>query len=247
MKTLRWLTLAVALQANAQVAGPPYYQRPAELDQDLALLTRERAAGNADERWWLERLALYTNMGELDDIAPLVVELTKAWPQQPAFREARMMLESGRGHHDLAVDLGQSILAEYPNYRSIRVNLARVYQAKGDLVAALNMMISAIEAGPVRVQDWEFLLRALARGESSAKRTLQTLEQKIAQNPGLMGLKYLQVVLYTRFGQYDAARDVLVAHPELAAHPDLKQFVADVNAAFPPQPAATGATEQPKP
>ena len=60
-------------------------------------------------RWWLERVALYTNLGELDSVAELIRSLTRAWPAQPVFREAQMILESGRGHHDLAVEIGDGM------------------------------------------------------------------------------------------------------------------------------------------
>jgi predicted Zn-dependent protease len=223
----------VAAIATSPAASQPYYTRPAEPAADLLMLERQLAQGTADEQWWLARLALYTNMGELDEIAPLVDQLTQVWPAQPVFREAKMILESGKGHHDVAVALGESVLAEFPGYLSIRANLARVQRAKGDPVAALNLMIAAIELGPVRGQDWDFLLRTLARTDADAMRVLERLEQKIGANPKLKGLRYLQVILYVRFGRHAAARALLVAHPDLAAHPELQRYVADVAAATP--------------
>lgn len=230
------LPILLGCVMHAAASGPPYYERPAEPAVDEALLSEQLGAGNADERWWLERVALYTNLGELDSVADLIRSLTQAWPAQPVFREAQMILESGRGHHDLAVEIGDGILADYPNYPTIRANLARVHMSRGDVIEALNLMLGAVEMGPVRVQDWEFLIKALARADRDAARTMERLERKAADNPGMEGLKYLQVVLYTRFGRYDKARDILVAHPKLATQPDLQRFVADVNLAFPPSP-----------
>jgi tetratricopeptide (TPR) repeat protein len=232
--------LALILAATVQGAtpGPPYYERPSDVATDVQLLQRQIASQHLDEKLWLERVALYTNLGELDSIAELIGQLTLTFPHQAVFREARMILESGRGHHALALELGNSILAEFPKSTTIRGNLARVHLANGELLDAINLMISAIETGPVRIQDWEFLLRALGRADHSAARTLERLQTKVDANPDLEGLKYLQVVLYTRFGQYGAARDVLVAHPELATHRELHRFVEDVNATLPLTSAA---------
>jgi predicted Zn-dependent protease len=237
--------LSLAMQTAVQV--PPYYERPASPDSDLNLFQQQQNLDSANEQWWLKRVALYTDMGELDSIGDLVDALAKAWPNQPVFREARMILENGRGHHALALQLGTSILADFPNYASIRVNLARVYLANGDTVSALNMMIAAIEAGPVRSKDWEFLLRTMARGDRSAARTLERLESKVKANPDLKGLKFLQIVLYTRFGQYTRARDILVANPELASHPELRKFIETVDATAPHESSATAATKKASP
>lgn len=229
MSVLAVLLLSGALGANS---GPPYYQRPATPEADLAALNQQMATQTGDQRYWLQRVALYVEMGELDDIGPLLEGLTRGFPRQPVFREAWMMLQSRQGQHEQAVGLGLSILEEFPSYPTIRVNLARVYEAKGDLVAALNLMIGAIEAGPVRVEDWEFLLRTLAQSDHDAARTLERLKRKVDEHPEIQGLKYLQVVLYTRFGDYVAARNILKAQPALAQHPDLQRFVAEVDAAL---------------
>jgi predicted Zn-dependent protease len=241
------IAFALSLAMQTAVQGPPYYERPASPDSDLNLFQQQQNLDSANEQWWLKRVALYTDMGELDSIGDLVDALAKAWPNQPVFREARMILENGRGHHALALQLGTSILADFPNYASIRVNLARVYLANGDTVSALNMMIAAIEAGPVRTKDWEFLLRTMARGDRSAARTLERLESKVKANPDLKGLKFLQIVLYTRFGQYTRARDILVANPELASHPELRKFIETVDATAPHESSATAATKKASP
>jgi tetratricopeptide (TPR) repeat protein len=241
------IALTFALGMQAAVQGPPYYERPASPAADLTLFQQQHDLGSANEQWWLRRVALYTDMGELDQISDLVDTLARAWPGQPVFREARMILENGRGQHKLALQLGTSILADFPNYASIRVNLARVYLANGDTVSALNMMIAAIEAGPVRIKDWEFLLRTMARGDRSAARTLERLESKVKANPNLRGLKFLQVALYTRFGQYAKARDILVANPELASHPELQKFIETVDATATHESAALAATKKASP
>lgn len=220
--------------ASASVpAGPPYYTRPADPVSDLALLQQQRAAGKADESWWLKRIALYTTIGELDAIAPLVEQLQQVWPRQPVFREAQMILSSGRGDHQAAVQIGQTILSEFPEHPSIRVNLARVQQAAGDQVAAMNLLIAAIERGPVRVQDWNFLLRALHQADATAVGMLERLQRKSEQHPDLKGLKYLRVILHVRLGQHQAARTLLLEHPELAANPELQRYVLDVAATLP--------------
>lgn len=229
MSMLTVLVLSSVLGASG---GPPYYQRPATPEADLAALKQQMATQSGDERYWLQRVALYVEMGELEDIGPLLESLTRSFPRQPVFREAWMMLQSRQGHHEQALGLGLSILAEFPGYPTIRVNLARVYEAKGDLVGALNLMIGAIEAGPVRVEDWDFLLRTLAQSDHDAGRTLERLKRKVEEHPEIQGLKYLQVVLYTRFGDYLAARNILKAQPALARHPDLQRFVAEVDAAL---------------
>jgi tetratricopeptide (TPR) repeat protein len=225
--------LITTIASAATTSGPPYYTRPADPGSDLALLQRQHASGRADEAWWLQRIALYTAIGELDTIAPLVEQLQQIWPRQPVFREAQMILLSGHGEHQNAVQIGEAVLAEFPEHPSIRVNLARVQQAAGNQVAAMNLLIAAIERGPVRVQDWNFLLRALTRTDATAAGMLDRLQRKSEQNPELKGLKYLRVILHARLGQHDAARALLLTHPELAAHPELQRYVLDVAAALP--------------
>lgn len=232
-RTLVGLCAWWAAAVHAAAPTTPHYTRPADPGTDMKTLELQRRQGVADQAWWLERVALYTSMGELDSIAPLVEQLVLAWPAQPVFREARMILASGQGRHDDAVALGESVLAEFPGYPSIRANLARVQHAKGDSAAALNLMLAAIELGPVRVQDWDFLLRTLARTDGDVAGIISRLEQKVAANPNLKGLRYLQVILYVRLGRHSEARAILGVHPEIAVHPELQRYIADLHAGSP--------------
>lgn len=214
-------------------AQQPLYVRPFDATADLDRFEKERGSGTADERFWLQRVATYTAISELESIGDLIPRLIAQWPRQPVFREAQMMLLNSRGDTASARRIGEQTLDDFPDYASIRPNLARVYFADGDLPSALNTMMAAVERGPIRVQDWAFLLGILARAEPDRQRTLDLLATKIRANPDLKGLRYLQVILLTRFGQPAAARDVLAAHPELTANPELQRFMADVNAVYP--------------
>ncbi len=214
-------------------AQQPIYVRPFDAAADLDRFEKERAGGTAEERFWLQRVATYTAISELESIGDLIPRLIEQWPQQPVFREAQMILLNSRGDTASARLIGEQALNDFPDYASIRPNLARVYFADGDLPSALNAMMAAVERSPIRVQDWEFLLGVLARAEPDRQRTLDLLATKIQANPNLNGLRYLQVILLTRFGELATARDVLTSHPELTANPELQRFVADVNAVYP--------------
>lgn len=223
------LLLVLCSSATAELGRPPYFTRPVSPTDDLALLRREITAGTADEAAWRQRIAIYTSIGELRDAEALLPLLIKQWPDQPAFQEAQMILLSGQGKFAEAAVLGEDVLRRFPGYPTIRANLARVDAAKGDLPAALNSMISAISLGPIRVDDWAFLLQLLAKADHDGRRTVQVLEEKMAAHPEVTGLRYLQVMLLTRLGQLAAARDVLRAHPDMASHPELQRFVADID------------------
>ncbi|MEZ5456612.1 MAG: hypothetical protein R3F04_10970 [Lysobacteraceae bacterium] len=214
-------------------AQQPLFVRPFDATADLVRFEEEKRNATADERFWLQRVATYTAISELESISELIPRLIEQWPNQPVFREAQMILLNSRGETTIARRVGEQVINDFPDYASIRSNLARVYFNDGDLPSALNAMIAAVERGPIRIQDWEFLLQVLARAEPDRQRTFDLLSKKIQANPEMKGLRYLQVILLTRFGQLAAARDVLEAHPELTANPELQRFVADVNAVYP--------------
>lgn len=221
--------LAVALWLTVS-AGPPWYERPATPAEDLKLLRAQVASRRLDQPFWLQRLLVYTEMGELLDAAPLVEELGAAFPGRPEFQEARMMVLSLGARHAEAAALGERILREQPGYLTIRPNLARVYLKAGRRADGVNMMFSALESGPVRVPDWELFLRALGVGTEKPETLVARLEAKSKAAPELKSLKYVLVVVSTRLGQYERARRILEENPELAAHPDLRRFLDDARA-----------------
>lgn len=233
MFMLALLFAGIPLLNATELAKPPHYTRPVSPDEDLGRLHTALLSGTASEVEWRQRIAIYTSIGELKDAAPLLPLLIEHWPDQPAFQEAQMILLSGQGKFAEALLLGEEVLRRFPGYPTIRANLARVQAAKGDLPAALNSMIAAIGQGPIRVDDWAFMLQLLAKADHDGRRTLQVLDEKITEHPELKGLRYLQVMLLTRAGQLGAARDVLQAHPDIASHPELQRFVADIEALKP--------------
>lgn len=224
------LLFAAGSATAAELGRAPYYTRPVTPAEDLAQLRSEIASGMADEVAWRQRVAIYTSIGELRDAEPMLPLLIEHWPDQPAFREAQMILLSGQGKFVEALAIGEAILQRFPDYPTIRANLARVQAAHDDLPSAINSMISAISIGPIRVDDWAFLLQLLAKADHDGQHTLRVLEQKIAEHPDMKGLRYLQVMMLTRFGQLAAARDLLRMHPEIATHPELQRFIADIDA-----------------
>lgn len=233
---LLWLTVS---------AGPPWYERPATQADDRGLLRAQAASARLDEAFWIQRLLLYTEMGELLEAAPLVEELATAFPRRPEFQEARMMIRSLGGKHPEAIALGEGILRDHPAYLTIRANLARVYLKAGRRADGVNMMFSALERGPVRVEDWDLLLRALGVGSEAPDAVLARLEEKARAAPGLRSLKYALVVVSTRLGRYEKARRILAEDPELAAHEDLKAFLAGPRTGEPPKPPSAAPRKAP--
>ena len=230
-----WLLLGLLLAGD----GLPYYQRPAEPEADLRLLRAQVRTQRLDEAFWLRRLLIYTDMGELLTIPQLVELLSTAFPRRPQFQEARMMFLSLKGEHGAAVGLGEKILREHPDYATIRANLARVYLKAGRRPEGVNLMLSALEQGPVRVGDWELLLDALGVGSRDPERVLAQLRSKSQQNPQVKSLKYGLVVACTRLGRYQEARRILVENPDLSDHDDLRAFIRD---AGPQRPVGAPAT-----
>lgn len=177
-------------------------------------------------------------MGELLEVAPLVDALGVAFPRRPEFQEARMMILSLGGKHAEAVTLGEGLLREHPGYQTIRTNLARVYLKAGRRADGVNMMLSALEQAPVRLEDWDLLLRALGVGTDDPEVILGRIEKKAKDSPQVRSLKYVFVVLATRFGRYEKARRILAENPELSDQDDLRRFLGGPRQAEPPRPPA---------
>ncbi len=234
------LSAWLAFSGEARAAAPPAatppavppagpaYTRPVSPEDDLRRLRDEIAAGQPDAAFWHARLETYLALGELPTIPELVTLMASAFPQDPAFQEGRMMFLSLAGEHAAAIAAGEDILRRFPDYRTIRANLGRVYIESGDRARGVNLLIAALEQGPIRVEDWRLLLEALGvAGDKKVapEKVLATLREKIAANPQRPSLRYLLMVVLTRFGRYQEARQILADHPELAAHPDLEIFV----------------------
>lgn len=221
---------AAAPVPAAPVPGPPYYQRPADPAADLARLRAEVAAGEADPLAWHRRIQLYLALGELAEIPELAALLATTFPDDPAFLEARMMFLSLDHQDAAAIALGEDILRRFPEYPTIRANLGRVYIEAQDRARGVNLLIAALEQGPIRVEEWELLLEGLGlAGKGAApdpEKVLATLREKVAANPQRPGLRYVFLVALTRLGHYGEARELLAAHPELADHPELQVFLA---------------------
>lgn len=214
----------------APEAGPPYYRRPAEPAADLARLRAEIAAGRVDALEWHRQVKLYLALGELAEIDELAALLATTFPDDPAFLEARMMFLSLADQDAAAKALGEDLLRRFPDYPTIRANLGRVYLEAGDRARGVNLLIAALESGPIRVEDWSLLLEGLGlAGKDAAadpEKVLVTLRGKVAASPERAGLRYLLVVALTRLGHYEEARRELTAHPGLAEHPEIQVFLA---------------------
>ncbi len=205
--------------------GPPYYTRPVDPITDLQELERQLASGKCKPEPWRLRLQLYTNLGELQTIPQLIDRLAQRFPDEPVFQESRMILLSLNKQHDEAIAIGVALLERFPTYPTIRANLARAYFNGGKRVPGINRMFEAMQAGPIRVEDWKLLLENLAAGTPDPEVMLATLRRKCQQNPQIASLQYTLMVVLTRFGRYAEAREILRANPPLADHPELKLFL----------------------
>lgn len=205
--------------------GPPYYQRPVEPSADLHQLEQELATRSCKAEPWKAKLQLYTNLGELQTVPELVERLAAQFPNEPTFLESRMILLSLNKQYDEAIAQGLQLLERFPTYPTVRANLARIYFNAGQRVPGINRMFEAMQAGPIRVEDWKLLLENLAAGTPDPENMVATLRRKSEQNPQLAGLKYTLMIVLTRLGRYAEARDILKANPQLADHPELQIFL----------------------
>ncbi len=223
----------------AALGAPPLYTRPATPEADLQELRAEIAAGQPQIEAWRGKLRLYLALGELQTIPELVELMAQTFPQAPDFQEARMIFLSTAGHDDEAIALGERILQDYPDYPSIRANLGRVYLTAKKRARGVNLLLSALEQGPIRVEDWGILLEGLGlfasgRGkdiEASHEEMVTKLRQKIAENPQKENLRYVLLVVLTRLGRYTEARELVEQNPQWKENPDLLTFVDHVAAA----------------
>lgn len=212
-------------------ASDPLYVRPTTAPEEVAKLREEIAAAQADPSRWHQTLATYLALGELESISELIELLVATFPDDPIFLEGRMMFLSQSGEHEAAIALGESILARFPEHPTIRVNLARVFLKTEQRAAGVNLLVAAIERGPIRVEDWSLLLQGL--GLVGAKpdppeQVVATLRRKVAEHPQHRGLAYVLMVVLVRTGHYAEAKAILEHNPDLADHPDLQAFVASL-------------------
>lgn len=221
--TLSGLLLLVAL-------GQPHFTRPATPEADLAKLRAEVAQGSPRIEDWRARLQLYIALGELQELAELIELMASTFPEDPAFQEGRMMFLSLAGRHPEAISQGEKILAEHPDYTPIWTNLGRVYLKANNRARGLNLLLAALERGPLRGEDWKLLLAdglGLDLGNLEAPKNaavLATLRGKVAEHPDRDGLRYLLIVVLTRLGHYREAHEVLASAPDLRAFGDIRLF-----------------------
>lgn len=207
-------------------SGPPYYTRPVDPRVDGDRLRHEIAIGRVEAEAWSATLRLYLELGELQKAGELVELLAETFPDQPTFLEARMILLSFAGRHDEAIAVGEQILRRHPEYPTIRANLGRVYLEAKQRARGVNLLLAALEQGPLRGEDWKLLLDGLGMNGPRPEQVVSTLRLKIAERPDLASLRYVLVVALTRLGRYAEAHDELTHSPGLADNPDLRRFVA---------------------
>lgn len=207
-------------------SGPPYYSRPIDPVVDGDRLRHEIATGQVEAERWSATLRLYLELGELQKAPELVELLAARFPDQPTFQEARMILLSFAGRHDEAIAVGEGILTRHPGYPTIRANLGRVYLEAKQRARGVNLLLTALEQGPLRGEDWKLLLDGLGMNGPRPEQVVSTLRLKMAERPDLASLRYVLVVALTRLGRYSEARDELTRSPSLAENPDLRRFVA---------------------
>lgn len=208
----------------------PLYHRPVDLARDLKILQQRSEKDPLDHEAWAKKIATYTALGELNQLLPILDLLHQAAPKNLVYGEARMIALSQHGHHKLATDLGEKLLAQKPGHPTLAANLARAYlQATPTSIRGTNLMLSALQRGPLQVSDWDLLLRALARTWPDPQALLDDLETRIQQHPNLSALKYVKMVCLVRFGRYEEAQAILKANPDLSKHPDLQSFMSQVS------------------
>lgn len=227
--SLAGLLAAAVFALPVPPVGDLPYSRLATPEADLQQLRQEIAAGRPDALAWHYKIKTYLALGELPAVPELVNLLAATFPEDPAFQEAHMMFLSLGGQYPEATALGEEIVRRHPGYAPIKVNLARVYIDSQDRARGLNLLILALEQGPIRVEDWELLLTALGvigKNPGKPEVVVSKLREKAAENPGRPSLRYLLMVVLTRYGRYGEAREILAADPSLANHPELKLFAA---------------------
>ncbi len=215
------------------LAGDVYYERPIDAINDLALLQHQISANALNEIVWLQKIQHYTSLAELPKAAEIVSQLTLTFPNQPVFQEAHMIILSHQGHHDQAIEQGEILLLRHPDYLTVRQNLARIYFQSGERVKGVNLLIAALEKGPIRTADWEILLRQLALATPDPIKLVEQLSKKAALHPEHLSLKYVTMVVCVRFGLYAQAQQILLENPKLSDHSDLKSFVAQAASSNP--------------
>ena len=202
----------------------PLYERP---DKNLEMLDLKNQIEKAivDQRFWIGRIKLYTEIGELKDHLGLIEQLVAACPAVPQFQEAQMLQLALNGDTQAAIQWGEAACTQFPDYPTLRSNLARIYLKNGDRARGINLMLTAIERAPVRVEDWDILLRAMGLGTIPPDQFIQQLREKMDKNPQITSLKYTLLLALTRFGRYAEARQLLIENSQLANHPDLQIFI----------------------
>ena len=204
----------------------PLFQRPFNLEDDLRALQQRRTQDPIDHQEWAQKIATYTAIGELDRLQGILDLLHQAAPDNLIYGEARMIALSQHGHHEPAIELGEKLLSKNPGHPTLSANLARVYlTAQLRNPRGLNLMLGALQRGPLPVSDWDLLLRALAHHFPEPQALLNDLDKRIQQHPNLLALKYVKMVCLVRFGRYQEAQAVLKANPKLHEHPDLQDFL----------------------
>jgi|CXWL01.1.fsa_nt_gi predicted Zn-dependent protease len=219
------MTLASLVLLSA--LGAPYFTRPVDPAADLERLRGEIRLDVARPEAWHGQLKLYLELGELDTIPDLVELLAETFPGEAVFLEARMMFLSLQGRHEEAIAQGEAILRDHPGHPTVRANLGRVHFKARHPAQGVNLLLAAVAQGPIRVEDWDLLLENLGVFGDSPDSAVATLRDKIARHPELPSLRYVLMVALVRLGHYAEAREELTREPEMAAHPDLQQFLRD--------------------
>lgn len=206
------------------VLDGPLYERP-DKNLEMSDLKRQIEKATVDQAFWIQRIKLYTEIGELKDQVGLIELLVAACPGVPQFQEAQMLQLALNDDTQAAIRWGEAACTQFPDYPTLRSNLARIYLKNGDRARGINLMLTAIERAPVRVEDWDILLRAMGLGSIPPDQFIQQLREKIEKNPQITSLKYTLLLALTRFGRYQEARELLIENNQLAQHPDLHVFL----------------------
>lgn len=203
----------------------PLFVAPNDVAADMALLETQIGNGTLECSGWREKIALYTQTRELQEARPLVDLLCRHCPEDPVFQEARMIGLAVSGDRQAAVEIGEHLLLSFPDYPTIRINLAHIYSEEGRFAEALNLIVSALERAPLRGSDWGLAMRLVARLETKDQAVLDRLMEKQAQFPQARGLAELILAVQIRRGDYDGAIAWIERNPFLADDPEVASFV----------------------
>jgi len=207
----------------------PFFSSPHDVARDLDQLNTQIRDGQVDCRQWRSKVALYIRTQDLNSAREVIETLCRVCPGDPVFQEARMMGLALTGDRSQAIGVGEKLLSTFPEYPTIRINLARIHAENGNPARALNLIVSALERASLRSQDWGLAMRLIALLDAQEKPILDRLQAKHVEFPKAKGLIELILAVQIRSGDYDGALAWIEENPFLLEATEVDTFVRHVH------------------